>query len=625
MPAKKPIRRSQLISPWGVGQMINFPKDESLMVLGLDMWEEKFRTISELDEFKVTEERLAKRLGVREFRLPPDFRDPGQGVTNPSLKIPFVRFPRWHYCTRCGHMEKVSIYDSHKPTCTGVSFGSGRSCSEIPEKKRQRLIPVRFIAICPHGHIEDFPFMEWVHVGTAPEGQHNLRLRAGRSSGALSGIEITCSCGAHKTMAGAFNEQSLTKIGVTCSGGRPWLGQEAERNNTTHCGQHLIVVQKGASNVYFSQVRSSIYLPQWEKSVDRRLVEVLEKNWEFLTTGMENGNFQRMRFELVAERNFAEEKKGLYTEKLLEAATKRISGADSSITDDSEEKYRKMEYDAILAEAGGENQDFFVTKNQANTYGDSETGGAISTGLKSIGLLHKLRETRAFVGFSRWLPDDGKTLDAKKEFIKLGRSITWLPAMVVRGEGVFFEFSEKRLKEWVTKKEVIARAKFLSDNYNRPREVKGQKRREIKPEFVLIHTFAHLVINQFSYECGYGSSSLRERIYCNLEFPNDTMNGVLIYTASGDSEGSLGGLVRQGKQGNLETIVYNAIENARWCSSDPICIDSHGQGPNSCNLAACHNCSLLPETCCEESNMLLDRAMLIGELDNPSIGYFNFK
>lgn len=624
MPAKKPIRRSQLISPWGVGQMINFPKDESLMVLGLDMWEEKFRTISELEEFKVTEERLAKRLGVRDFRLPPDFRDPGQGVTNPSLKIPFVRFPRWHYCTRCGHMEKVSIYDSQKPTCTGISFVSGRSCSEIPERKRQKLIPVRFIAICPHGHIQDFPFMEWIHGGTQPEGQHNLRLRAGRSSGALSGIEITCSCGVHKTMAGAFNEQSLTKIGVSCSGGRPWLGEEAERNNTTHCGQNLIVVQKGASNVYFSQVRSSIYLPQWEKSVDRKLVEVLEKNWGFLTTGMENGNFQRMRFELVAERNFAEGKKVLYTEKLLEAATKRISGADTSNADDSEEKYRKMEYDAILAEAGGENQDFFVTKNQANTYDDAEAGGAIRNGFTSIGLLHKLRETRAFVGFSRWLPDDGKSLDAKKDFIKLGRSITWLPAVVVKGEGVFFEFNEKKIKSWCAKKEIIERVKKLSDNYNNERIKKGKEKRNISPEFILIHTFAHLVINQFSYECGYGSSALRERIYCNLEFPNDTMNGVLIYTASGDSEGSLGGLVRQGKQGNLETIVYNAIENARWCSSDPICIDSHGQGPNSCNLAACHNCSLLPETCCEESNMLLDRAMLIGTLDNPFSGYFNF-
>ena len=467
--------------------------------------------------------------------------------------------------------------------------------------------------------------MQWVHGGVQPEGQHYLRLRAGRSSGSLSGIEITCSCGAHKTMAGAFNEQSLTKIGVTCSGGRPWLGQEADRNNAFHCGQHLIVVQKGASNVYFSQVRSSIYLPQWEKSVDRRLVEVLEKNWVFLNTGMENGNFQRMRFELVAEKNFAMEKKEFYTDKLLEAASKRIAGADSSQTDDSEEKYRKMEYDAILAESGGENQDFFVTKNQANTYDDSETNGAVSNGFTSIGLLHKLRETRAFVGFSRWLPDDGKTLTEKKNFIKLGQRIEWLPAVVVRGEGVFFEFNEKRLKEWATKDEVIKRAKYLSDNYNRPRELKGQKRRDIKPDFVLIHTFAHLVINQFSYECGYGSSALRERIYCNLEFPDDTMHGVLIYTASGDSEGSLGGLVRQGKQGNLETIVYNAIENARWCSSDPICIDSHGQGPNSCNLAACHNCSLLPETCCEESNMLLDRAMLIGELDNPSIGYFNFK
>src|SRR5690606_32278434 len=129
---------------------------------------------------------------------------------------------------------------------------------------------------------------------------------------------------------------------------------------------------------------------------------------------------------------------------------------------------------------------------------------------------------------------------------KLGQRIEWLPAVVVRGEGVFFEFNEGRLKEWAAKDEVKKRTKFLSDNYNRPREAKGQKRREIKPEFVLIHTFAHLLINQFSYECGYGSSALRERIYCNLEFPNDMMNGVLIYTASGDSEGSLGGLVRQG-------------------------------------------------------------------------------
>jgi len=622
MSAKRPVRRSQLISPWGIGQMINFPKDESLMVVGLDMWEEKFRTISELDEFKIAEERLAKRLGVKDFRLPPDFRDPGPGVMNPSIRVPFIRFPRWHYCTRCGHMEKVSIYDSLKPTCSGISFDSGRSCSEIPEKKRQRLIPVRFIAICPHGHIEDFPFMQWVH-GFYPEGKHDLRLRAGRSSGSLSGIEITCSCGAHKTMTGAFNEKSLTKINITCSGGRPWLGEEADRSNVTHCGEHLIVVQKGASNVYYSNVASSIYLPQWEKSVDRRLVEVLEKNWNFLSAGMEGGNFQRMRFELVAERNFPEDKKEFFTDKLLEAANNRLVGNNNNVGD-SEEVYRKMEYDAILAEAGGENQDFFVTKNSVSLYDDSESGSAITAGLTSVGLIHKLRETRAFIGFSRGLSFDGKSLEEKRDFIRLGKNINWLPAIVVRGEGVFFEFNAIRVKEWASREKVIKRAKQLSQNFNAPRQQKGLPPRIISPEFILIHTFAHLIINQFSYECGYGSSSLRERIYCNLENPNESMKGVLVYTASGDSEGSLGGLVRQGKPGNLERIVFNAIENARWCSSDPICIDTKGQGPNSCNLAACHNCALLPETCCEESNMLLDRALVIGELDAPDVGFFNF-
>lgn len=604
--------------------MINFPKDESLMVAGLDLWEDRFRSLTEPDEFRLSEPRLAKRLGVRDFRLPPDYRDPGPGVTNPSLRVPFVRFPRWHYCTRCGHMEKVSIYHSQRPTCSGVSFGSGRSCSDIAPLKRQRLIPVRFIAICPNGHILDFPFMQWVHSSLQEEGNHRLRLRAGRSSGALSGIEISCSCGARKTMAGAFNENALLKRGVTCSGDRPWLGEEEDRNNTKHCGQSLIVVQKGASNVYFSHVRSSIYLPQWDRSVDRRIIEVLEKNWGFITQGLENGKFQRMRFELVAERNFAESKKEFFTEKLLNAAARKLSNADKTPIEDSEEKYRKMEYDAILSGAGGENQDFYVTHKSASDYLDGEMGSAIRGGFASISLLHKLRETRAFIGFSRWLPDDGKSLEGKKDFIKLGKSITWLPAIVVRGEGVFFEFNSHRLTKWALQPGIIQRAKWLSQNYNQPRQVRGQTPREIKPEFILIHTFAHLVINQFSYECGYGSASLRERIYCNVEFPDDPMAGVLIYTASGDSEGSLGGLVRQGKTGNLEAIVHNSIENARWCSSDPLCIDSKGQGPNSCNLAACHNCALLPETCCEESNTLLDRGMLIGGLDNPSIGYFNF-
>jgi hypothetical protein len=623
MPPKKPIRRAQLISPWGVGHMINFPKDESLMVAGLDLWEEQFRLLNNLEEFRVTEERLARRLGVTDFRQPPDFRDPGPGVINSSLRVPFVRFPKWHYCTRCGQMEEVSIYQPMKPVCPGFRFDTGNnSCADLPQNKRQRLIPVRFIAICPEGHIQDFPFMEWAHNGSVPEGLHRLRLRAGRSSGSLSGIEISCTCGAHKTMSGAFNDLSLSRINVNCSGGRPWMGEEASRGNARHCGQHLIVVQKGASNVYFPQVRSSIYLPRWDKSTDRRIVEVLEQNWTFLTGRKEGGELSRLTFQLVAEMNFPPAKADLYIEKLMEAARSRMAGPVQQEPGDSEESYRKMEYDAILAEAGGENQDFFVTRRPAYEYG-TDSSETFVRGFDSIGLLHKIRETRAFVGFTRWLPQDGSSIERKRENISLSRKIDWLPAVVVRGEGVFFEFSAKALAVWAAREKVQERAGLLAANYNAVRSARGQEARPVSAEFILIHTFAHLVINQFSFECGYGSSSLRERIYCNLESPDQIMHGVLIYTASGDSEGSLGGLVRQGQPGNLEKIIYNAIENARWCSGDPVCIDSKGQGPGSCNLAACHNCALLPETCCEESNMLLDRALITGSLDDSGIGYFN--
>jgi hypothetical protein len=100
------------------------------------------------------------------------------------------------------------------------------------------------------------------------------------------------------------------------------------------------------------------------------------------------------------------------------------------------------------------------------------------------------------------------------------------------------------------------------------------------------------------------------------------MYGVQMYTASGDSEGSLGGLVRQGEKNRIEDTICDAIRNAAWCSSDPVCIQSLGQGPESLNLAACHNCALLPETCCECGNRLLDRGVVVGSLEDKDIGFF---
>ena len=180
----------------------------------------------------------------------------------------------------------------------------------------------------------------------------------------------------------------------------------------------------------------------------------------------------------------------------------------------------------------------------------------------------------------------------------------------------------KYLKDWAQKINVKERISSLNAAFHNAKfgqNVEG----DLRPEFVLIHTFAHLLINQLSFDCGYGSSSIRERIYCEKSGNNFNMHGLLIYTASGDSEGSLGGLVRQGEHGRVEDTIVNAIKNALWCTSDPICIQSAGQGPESLNLAACHNCALLPETCCEHGNRLLDRGVVVGTLADNSIGFFS--
>jgi hypothetical protein len=129
-------------------------------------------------------------------------------------------------------------------------------------------------------------------------------------------------------------------------------------------------------------------------------------------------------------------------------------------------------------------------------------------------------------------------------------------------------------------------------------------------------------MNQLSFDCGYGSASLRERIYCEVDGKAKPMQGILIYTASGDSEGTMGGLVRQGCPPRLVATLIAALQKAQWCSSDPVCIEAKGQGTDNSNLAACHGCLLVSETSCEEGNRLLDRALLVGTPKEPQLGFF---
>lgn len=591
-PRRRPVRRAQVISPFGVGAMNDFRNDEALMCAGLDRW------FPDSDgahpALVVNEERLEARLGCDHFRKPPDFSE-GEGAS--KVKIPHVRFPLWHYCPRCFRMDKTTIFGGQPlcGTCKGKR-GVGR-----------RMIPVRIVAICESGHIQDFPFQEWIGCGCG-DADRRLFFKAGRSAASLAGIKISCdNCRKTRSLAGSFEKDALTGHAI-CSGAQPWLGRERGLHS---CGHPLQTVQRGGSNVYFPLVTSSIYIPPTKTAETEAISRVLDipHIWSMLSAGVVDGRPAKPVCDTLA---------GVYSVDpvaLAEAVAARLAGSSAMAVATTEEEFRRQEYEVLRTGAGRPQDDLFVERTDGSEY------GWLSRFVRRVGLVRKLRETRVHVGFSRLMPQTDRS-DPAVQPLKINDAIRWLPAIEVRGEGIFVDFREDAIDAWLEDGRAQARVRDLVAAFNTKRVERKLSPRPVDARFIMIHTLAHALIKELTFTCGYGSSSLRERLYCSIESPKLSMNGFLIYTASGDSEGTLGGLVAQAVPRRFERLVHDALARASWCSNDPVCMESPDAGTFSSNLAACHSCVLLPETSCEEGNRLLDRALLAGTVDDPDVGFF---
>ncbi|MNL26338.1 hypothetical protein D3C87_1478580 [compost metagenome] len=222
--------------------------------------------------------------------------------------------------------------------------------------------------------------------------------------------------------------------------------------------------------------------------------------------------------------------------------------------------------------------------------------------IKGVLLVSRLREVRAYLGFQRVTPG----VPERTVRPDVGASENWLPAAEVFGEGIVLAFDYPALHAWAQALPPAERAalealenKRVDDNF--------WFLPKIDAVYLAVHTLSHLLLRRITFECGYSSSSLRERLYVNAE---NEYAAIMIYTADGDSEGSLGGLVRQGRKDRLAQSLIEAIDQGAWCSSDPVCSETAGQGLGGFNHAACHACSLVSETSCIAANTLLDRRML---------------
>lgn len=562
---KGSVRRAQLITTYGVGALVAL-EEESFIVAGIDRWQ--------VNGPNIHEPRLERLLDVHGFVVPP--------ATENGRDIPVFRFPLWCSCPVCSRLDEHRIF---------ATFDNNR-CN----KCNVSLAPSRFVVCCSRGHIDDFPYFAWVHAGAGNRGgPHQLEIRAGGTSASLRDIEISCSCGLSKSMEGAFGKNVLREIGYGCSGKRPWLGESPEL-----CTETPRTFQRGASNVWFPTVYSSISIPPWSEGAFR----LLNRYWSALEHAPDDALVPMLTGMGIANGT------PYSVDDLVLAVQQRRKREGSSV--DRTTDLRWQEYEAL---SKGKTE---TDLDQEFVCIPSKDGNALAASwFDRIMVVKRLREVRALQSFTRVTPYlVGETPDRRAQIYET--SPGWLPAIEVRGEGVFLELNTERLRAWESDPAVVARAKKINDNYAKHTHAAGNvSDRIITPRLLLIHTLAHVLINQWSLDCGYPAASLRERLYVS-----DQMAGLLIYTATSDSAGSLGGVVAQADPSRLDEALREGIGRAAWCSADPLCIESDATGVDALNLAACHACALLPEVSCEEMNLFLDRGMLIGILDKPALGFF---
>ena len=633
----KQIRIGQLIAPFGPGSIYTDRRGVPHVVAGLDHWfmswdQSLGRMVqcSNPGEFERPEPRLSAILRVDRFCAPPDYRHVYRGDTPPpnaNLHIPAMRFPRWYRHTRTGEMRRFNLDSIRLPNPEGGG----------------RWQPVRFIAVCAAGHLCEFPWKEWIGCQCAGDGNLYLTDRGGSE---LTSIKLECrSCPAAspgrrgrnlanttiKPDAANGEQSAFQRAGIACLGDRPWLGEGAAEPN---CSQPLVGALINQTNIYFPRTLSAITLPNLQIEDDdvARLRMEIEQGAGTLGVARTLWNMgdRGGAVALIRDGRDGLVERGITGDPdQIEAALDSLFATAADTIPDGAIEPADPESDLLAFRRA----EFNIIRNEIN---DPEhipdlrvvpvsVADTLTELIQSVNLVERLRETRAFYGFDRLdqnpIPLDDMPDSAMHQLFRVvpdQQQDRWLPAVEVFGEGIYIELSEDRIAAWQAENTTWLQSRLddgfisrLGGIYQTLPPLTAASRSWVA-RYLLVHTLAHILINQLVFECGYSTASLRERLYISAD-QNAPMAGLLVYTAAGDSDGTLGGLVRLGRPERFGSIMQRALSRSSWCSADPVCSEHlGGQGSRLVNLAACHACVLLPETSCETINQGLDRAMVVG-------------
>lgn len=582
------IRQSQLISSYGIGSMVDFLKD-TVIIAGVDDWNENDETL------KLYNENLQSLTGVDYF-IKPKTDTEGSNFKK-SKDIPSYIFPEKLYCPNC-----KSIFDNSK-----IEIQKYQHKCPNPKCNCNNLIASRFVVICENGHMEDFPYSWWVHRGEeCSSGKLNPRIEMYNieDKSNIESLIIKCKeCGCNRAIYPALQERALSgEKSYKCTCCNPHF-KNPYYDKEKGCNATLKTRLRTSSSVYFPVIQSALSIPPWSREAVKIVIAKYDDiKWQ------EGRDLKRY----IKERILPTASSNVSLDDLLKAyelvKNQKKNKKIRSLKDIYQDEYEELSK-GESNKNDGEFSSFTVnTPNKYKKYIDK------------IVVVDRLTEVQALCGFTRLKSWDGSSLNDSKIVRLSMEKKNWLPAIKMNGEGIFVKFNEKQLDLWNEK--ISSRYNQLRKNYEQS-EVKNLR---FSNKYVLLHTFAHLLIRQISNECGYSVASLKDKIYSKFHdeaYGNLEMAGILIYLATSDSEGSLGGLINIAMDTEkIERIFDNMLENALWCSADPLCVNSTEQGYKSLNYAACHDCLLVPETTCEFRNIFLDRVSVVGTNENREIGLF---
>jgi len=583
-----PVRFSHLMSYAGVGAIVRGTEDKLMTVTDIRFWKDKSGKVA--SNIIPHVKRVSMALNInKELRMPPKAQENEHGDIDGTY-LPAVLFPKYAKCPSCGLLHNNPWKKQEKKLDENV----------FCEKCKGKLEQLTWCAVSNKGHLGEVPWHYICHRESDTQCRVDFEASYLKFIKDKSGKQkIKC------TRCNSENYYENIKISVI-NNIQPWIYGKAPELEKDDIVEILEVNNPG---VYLPERVNALVIPPESRISKTKLVDRLYNN-------------SKLRREIEAIK-IPLRKKG----KLKEAATEyrcsveEIKDALTQIEDGypyfdeaiTVGELLEDEYKAFVTPLDNVADDEdFVTVHKIDEFKklssdlQSEELKAIIAIINHHIVATRLREIQVFKGFYRGFEDD----KIKRELVPPdieGKS-SWLPAIELFGEGIFFTIDENVLSKWEKLPAVVKRADEIAKRYEKS-EVFIVNDVVITPRFLLLHTLAHLIIRELEATAGYPAASLKERIYCSRD---RKMSGILIYTTVADIVGSLGGIVESGEPKEFLKLLEGAFKHAQWCSLDPVCSEHEGQGPGWLNRAACHACCLVPEPSCEYSNVFLDRVFIKG-------------